>query len=167
MIPRLDHLHNVVMALRVGDRLPSFSLLDQDGERRSSDDLAGRPLVLFFYPKDDTPGCTIEACSFRDNHCALNELGAVIWGVSADDAVSHRRFVTRHSLPYPLLCDTNNALRRSLGVPRAMGLLPGRVTYVVDGEGIIRHVIENLLDGPAHVRESLRVLNNLAAAPAA
>ena len=160
-------LHNAVMALKVGDRLPSFSLLDQDGEQRSSDELAGRPLVLFFYPKDDTPGCTIEACSFRDNHDALTELGAVIWGVSADDAVSHRRFVSRHKLPYPLLCDRNNALRRSLGVPRAMGLLPGRVTYVVDGEGIIRHIIENLLDGPAHVRESLRVLNNLSATPAA
>ena len=66
------------MALRAGDRLPSFNLLDQDGEQRSSDDLAGRPLVLFFYPKDDTPGCTIEACSFRDNHSALTELGAVV-----------------------------------------------------------------------------------------
>ena len=155
------------MALRAGDRLPSFNLLDQDGEQRSSDDLAGRPLVLFFYPKDDTPGCTIEACSFRDNHSALMELGAVVWGVSADDAISHRRFANRHSLTYPLLCDTNNALRKRLGVPRAMGLLPGRVTYVVDGDGIIRHIIENLLDGPAHVRESLRMVRRLAATPAA
>ena len=155
------------MALRAGDRLPSFNLLDQDGEQRSSDELAGRPLVLFFYPKDDTPGCTIEACSFRDNHKALTELGAVVWGVSADDAVSHRRFANRHSLAYPLLCDTNNALRKRLGVPRAMGLLPGRVTYVVDGDGIIRHIIENLLDGPAHVRESLRVIRSLASTPAA
>ena len=155
------------MALRAGDRLPSFNLLDQDGEQRSSDDLAGRPLVLFFYPKDDTPGCTIEACSFRDNHSALTELGAVVWGVSADDAISHRRFANRHSLTYPLLCDTNSALRKRLGVPRAMGLLPGRVTYVVDGDGIIRHIIENLLDGPAHVRESLRVVRRLAATPAA
>ena len=118
------------MALRAGDRLPSINLLDQDGEQRSSDDLAGRPLVLFFYPKDDTPGCTIEACSFRDNHKALTELGAVVWGVSADDAVSHRRFANRHSLAYPLLC-------------------------------------ENLLDGPAHVRESLRVIRSLASTPAA
>ena len=155
------------MALRAGDRLPSFNLLDQDGEQRSSDDLAGRPLVLFFYPKDDTPGCTIEACSFRDNHSALTGLGAVVWGVSADDAVSHRRFANRHSLAYPLLCDTNNALRKRLGVPRAMGLLPGRVTYVVDGDRIIRHIIENLLDGPAHVRESLRVIRSLTSTPAA
>ena len=155
------------MALQVGDRLPAFSLLDQDGERRSSDDLAGRNLVLFFYPKDDTPGCTIEACSFRDNHDALVDLGAVIWGVSADDAVSHRRFAGRHKLPYPLLSDVNNMLRKRFGVPRAMGLLPGRVTYVVDGEGIIRHVVENLLDGPAHVREAHAVLKTLATAASA
>ena len=155
------------MPLGTGDRIPSFTLVDQDGTERSSADLADRCLVLFFYPKDDTPGCTIEACSFRDNFAELRALGAVVWGVSADDNVSHRRFASRHNLPYPLLSDNGNALRRRFGVPRTFGLLPGRVTYVIDAEGVIRHVFDNLLDGPAHVREAVQVLRNLKRSTAA
>ena len=151
------------MALGVGDSLPDFSLEDQDGEMRSPASVRGRWLVLFFYPKDDTPGCTAEACSFRDNAAVFKNLNAEVWGISGDDGVSHRRFATRHNLEYPLLSDKNNALRRSMNVPKAMGLLPGRVTYVVDGEGVIRHVFSNLLDGPAHVREAERVISTLQA----
>ena len=149
------------MALRVGDRLPSFSLVDQNGDSRSSEDLDGQRLVLFFYPKDDTPGCTLQACSFRDNHDELAGLGAVVWGVSADDAVSHRRFADRHNLPFPLLSDPGSRLRQRFGVPRTLGLLPGRVTYISDEQGVIRHIFDNLLDGPAHVREARRILQNL------
>ena len=151
------------MALGVGDSLPDFSLEDQDGEMRSPASVRGRWLVLFFYPKDDTPGCTAEACSFRDNAAVFKNLNAEVWGISGDDGVSHRRFATRHNLEYPLLSDKNNALRRSMNVPKAMGLLPGRVTYVVDGEGVIRHVFSNLLDGPAHVREAERIISTLQA----
>ena len=151
------------MALGVGDSLPDFSLEDQDGEMRSPASVRGRWLVLFFYPKDDTPGCTVEACSFRDNAAVFKNLNAEVWGISGDDGVSHRRFATRHNLEYPLLSDKNNALRRSMNVPKAMGLLPGRVTYVVDGEGVIRHVFSNLLDGPAHVREAERIISTLQA----
>jgi len=151
------------MALGVGDSLPDFSLEDQDGEMRSPTSVRGRWLVLFFYPKDDTPGCTAEACSFRDNAAVFKNLNAEVWGISGDDGVSHRRFATRHNLEYPLLSDKNNALRRSMNVPKAMGLLPGRVTYVVDGEGVIRHVFSNLLDGPAHVREAERIISTLQA----
>ena len=149
------------MALGVGDSLPSFSLEDQNGEQRSPDAVRGRWLVLFFYPKDDTPGCTIQACSFQASSTVFEDLGAEVWGISGDDAVSHRRFATRHSLTYPLLWDRNNSLRRRLGVPKALGLMPGRVTYVVDGEGVIRHVFSNLLDGPAHVREAQQVIASL------
>ena len=149
------------MALGVGDFLPSFCLDDQDGEQRTPEMVRGRWLVLFFYPKDDTPGCTIQACSFRDSSTAFQELGAEVWGISGDDAISHRRFATRHGLNFPLLVDRNNSLRRSLGVPKALGLMPGRVTYVVDGEGVIRHIFSNLLDGPAHVREAERVISSL------
>ena len=149
------------MGLAIGDRLPDFNLEDQDGEQRSSASVQGRWLVLFFYPKDDTPGCTAEACSFRDNTSSFAALNAEIWGVSGDDAVSHRRFAERHSLSFPLLCDRNNALRRQMGVPKALGMLPGRVTYVVDPTGVIRHTFSNLLDGPAHVREAERVLKEL------
>ena len=151
------------MALGVGDSLPDFNLEDQDGEMRSPASVRGRWLVLFFYPKDDTPGCTAEACSFRDNAAVFKNLNAEVWGISGDDGVSHRRFATRHNLEYPLLSDKNNALRRSMNVPKAMGLLPGRVTYVVDGEGVIRHVFSNLLDGPAHVREAERIISTLQA----
>ena len=151
------------MALGVGDSLPDFNLEDQDGEMRSPASVRGRWLVLFFYPKDDTPGCTAEACSFRDSAAVFKNLNAEVWGISGDDGVSHRRFATRHNLEYPLLSDKNNALRRSMNVPKAMGLLPGRVTYVVDGEGVIRHVFSNLLDGPAHVREAERIISTLQA----
>ena len=160
-LPKVIHIASTTMGLAIGDRLPDFNLEDQDGEQRSSASVQGRWLVLFFYPKDDTPGCTAEACSFRDNTSSFAALNADIWGVSGDDAVSHRRFAERHSLSFPLLCDRNNALRRQMGVPKALGMLPGRVTYVVDPTGVIRHMFSNLLDGPAHVREAERVLKEL------
>lgn len=147
----------------VGDLAPLVALRDADGVERRSDQLAGKALVLFFYPKDDTPGCTMEACAFRDSYADLQALGAVVWGVSGDDASSHQRFASKHKLPYPLLVDKGNQLRRAYGVPAVLGLLPGRVTYVIDGQGVIRHVFNNLLDGPAHRREAIEALKGLAA----
>lgn len=151
------------MALGVGDRAPLVVSVDQQGIERRSDRLDGSWLVLFFYPKDDTPGCTAEACAFRDGYSALQALGAEVWGVSGDDASSHQRFASRHRLPYPLLVDRGNALRRAFGVPAVLGLLPGRVTYLIDPDGIIRDVFNNLLDGPAHQRQALTVLQRLQA----
>ena len=137
------------------------ALRDQNGTERRSDQLDGQALVLFFYPKDDTPGCTMEACAFRDNYAELQSLGAEVWGVSGDDASSHQRFATRHQLPYPLLVDQANGLRRAFGVPSVLGLLPGRVTYVIDASGVIRHIFNNLLDGTAHLREAKAALQTL------
>ena len=151
-------------ALVAGDRAPLIALPDGEGIERRSDALAGKPLVLFFYPKDDTPGCTAEACAFRDSFADLQELGAELWGVSGDDAASHQRFALRHRLPFPLLVDSGNRLRKAFGVPSVLGLLPGRVTYVIDGEGVIRHVFNNLLDGAAHRREAIEALRRLRAA---
>jgi len=151
------------MPLAVGDRAPLVVLRDQNGTERRSDQLDGQALVLFFYPKDDTPGCTMEACAFRDNYAELQSLGAEVWGVSGDDASSHQRFATRHQLPYPLLVDQANGLRKAFGVPSVLGLLPGRVTYVIDGSGVIRHIFNNLLDGPAHLREAKAALQTLRA----
>ncbi len=151
----------MAQALASGDTAPLIALRDQDGIERRSDQLAGKALVLFFYPKDDTPGCTMEACAFRDSYADLQALGAEVWGVSGDDAASHGRFAARHQLPYPLLVDQGNRLRRAFGVPNVLGLLPGRVTYVIDGQGVIRHVFNNLLDGPAHRREALQALRQL------
>jgi peroxiredoxin Q/BCP len=149
------------MGLGVGDRAPLIDLRDQHGQQRRSDQLEGRALVLFFYPKDDTPGCTMEACAFRDSHADLQALGAEVWGVSGDDADSHQRFAQRHNLPFPLLVDRGNTLRKVFGVPSVLGLLPGRVTYVIDDQGVIRHVFNNLLDGPAHRREAVAALQRL------
>jgi peroxiredoxin Q/BCP len=139
------------------------ALRDQNGTERRSDQLDGQALVLFFYPKDDTPGCTMEACAFRDNYAELQSLGAEVWGVSGDDAGSHQRFASRHQLPYPLLVDQANGLRKAFGVPSVLGLLPGRVTYVIDASGVIRHIFNNLLDGPAHLREAKAALQTLRA----
>jgi len=146
-----------------GDRAPLIALPDAEGVERRSDQLGGAALVLFFYPKDDTPGCTAEACAFRDSFADLQALGAQVWGVSGDDAASHRRFASRHGLPFPLLVDRGNALRQAFGVPSVLGLLPGRVTYVIDGNGVIRHVFNNLLDGAAHRREAIAALERIRA----
>ncbi len=151
------------MALAAGDRAPLIALPDQNGSERRSDQLGGKALVLFFYPKDDTPGCTMEACAFRDSYSDLQAMGAEVWGVSGDDAASHQRFASRHNLPYPLLVDKGNQLRKAFGVPSVLGLLPGRVTYVIDGQGVVRHVFNNLLDGPAHRREAIEALQRLQA----
>ncbi|MGA0365459.1 MAG: peroxiredoxin [Vulcanococcus sp.] len=154
----------MAQALKSGDRAPLIALQDQNGVERRSDQLAGKALVLFFYPKDDTPGCTMEACAFRDSYADLQALGAEVWGVSGDNASSHQRFASRHNLPYPLLVDQNNQLRKAFGVPGVLGLLPGRVTYVIDASGVVRLVFNNLLDGPAHRREALDCLKRLQAA---
>lgn len=151
------------MPLTTGDQAPDFSLKDQNGVERSLNSIKGKPLVLFFYPKDDTPGCTIEACGFRDSYNELQALGAEVWGVSGDGASSHRRFAERHQLPYPLLVDENNKLREAFGVARSLFVLPGRVTYVIDGEGIVRLVFNAMIDATAHVTQAKAALQQLAA----
>ncbi len=153
------------MTLQVGDKAPAFVLKDQNGTTRSSGELKNKVLVLFFYPKDDTPGCTAEACGFRDDHAVFQKRGAEIWGVSGDDDISHRRFAERYHLPYALLCDKDNTLRKAFGVPRTLGLLPSRVTYIIDRQGIIRHIFNNLLDGPAHVREARQIVETITNQP--
>ncbi|MCP9774664.1 peroxiredoxin [Cyanobium sp. WAJ14-Wanaka] len=149
------------MALSVGDTAPPIALRDQNGEEHRSDQLDGKALVLFFYPKDDTPGCTMEACAFRDSYADLRAMGAEVWGVSGDDQASHQRFANRHQLPYPLLVDAGQRLRKAFGVPNVLGLLPGRVTYVIDANGVVRHIFNNLLDGPAHRNEAKAALQKL------
>ena len=151
------------MALQTGDAAPAFTLPDQDGNAVSLASFKGQRVVIYFYPKDDTPGCTMEACAFRDSYADLQALGAEVWGVSGDDAASHQRFAQRHNLPFPLLVDRGNQLRKAFGVPSVLGLLPGRVTYVIDPDGVIRHVFNNLLDGPAHRREALDCLKRIQA----
>ena len=149
------------MSLKVGDQIPEFELLDQLGRKKNNNDVNGRLLVLFFYPKDDTPGCTVEACGFRDKYDLFKIFGAEVWGVSSGDEISHRSFSEKNKIPFPLLCDQNNMLRIKFGVPKAFGLIDGRVTYIIDEEGIIRHIFNDLLNAPAHITEALRILDEI------
>ncbi len=148
------------MKLKIGDKIPLFSLKDQDGNIRTSEKL-DKNLVLFFYPKDDTPGCTIEACGFRDKYDLFQILGADVWGISNGNIRSHNTFAKKNKLQYPLLCDLNNTLRREFGVPKTLGLIEGRVTYIINSKGIIIHIFEDLLNGPAHIKEAIRALKEL------
>ena len=149
------------MALKIGDKAPAIELPDEKGIIRRSSDLQGKNLVLFFYPKDDTPGCTAEACGFRDNYDLFKIFGAEVWGVSSDSQGSHIKFIEKNKLPFPLLSDRSNKLRALFGVPKALGMIPGRVTYVIDTKGMIRHIFNNLLNSPAHINEALRVLEEI------
>ena len=148
------------MKLKIGDPIPSFSLKDQNGNVRTSDMLK-TSLVLFFYPKDDTPGCTIEACGFRDKYDLFKILGAEVWGISNGSIKSHLRFANKNKLQYPLLSDENNILRKKFGVPKKLGFIEGRVTYIINSQGIIKHIFEDLLNGPAHIKEAVKALKKL------
>ena len=148
------------MTLKIGDQIPSFSLKDQNGNIRTSNNL-NKSLVLFFYPKDDTPGCTIEACGFRDKYDLFKILGAEVWGISNGSIQSHLGFANKNKLQYPLLCDRNNILRKKFGVPKKLGLIEGRVTYIINSDGIIIHIFEDLLNGPAHIKEAIKALKKL------
>ncbi|WP_126147705.1 peroxiredoxin [Synechococcus elongatus] len=150
------------MAIAVGDVAPDFSLPAQDGTTVSLSDFRGqKPVVLYFYPKDDTPGCTIEACSFRDSYTAFQEAGAVVLGVSSDSIDSHQRFAQKYNLPFQLLSDAGDRLRQTYGVPKTLFVIPGRVTYVIDKEGKVRHIFDSLLNAQAHIQESLNILRSL------
>jgi thioredoxin-dependent peroxiredoxin len=150
------------MALQVGDRAPDFSLPDQNGQLVSLSQFAGRPVVLYFYPKDDTPGCTAEACAFRDQYSVFQEAGAVIIGVSGDSVADHQKFATKHKLPFLLISDQGSSLRKAYGVPSTLFVLPGRVTYVIDQKGIIRLLFNSMLDFAGHVDQALQVIQGLA-----
>ncbi len=146
----------------VGSKAPDFTLPSQSGEMVSLSDFLGRkPVVLFFYPKDDTPGCTKEACAFRDDHEQFGKLDAEVFGVSSDSVDSHKRFAGKHSLPFLLLSDEGGAVRKLYGVPNTFGLFPGRVTYVIDAEATVRHVFASQLDVEKHVEEARKALGSV------
>lgn len=151
--------------LAAGQRVPSFTLKDQDNVDFVLDDALGKgPLVFFFYPKDDSPGCTVEACSFRDANPDLAAAGATVVGISRDSVASHKQFQTKHGFPFRLLADVDGKVRDAFGVPKAaFGLIDGRVTYVVDKDGVVRHAFESLLRANKHVDEAVEVVKRLAA----
>lgn len=145
--------------LEVGDRAPDFSAVAHDGRPvRLADYLGRRALVLFFYPKDDTPVCTREACAFRDSYERFVEAGAEVVGVSGDSDEKHRGFAARHRLSFPLVSDRDGTLRKAFGVPKTLGILPGRVTFVIDPQGIIRHKYVAAFASDEHVRQAMGAL---------
>ena len=148
----------------VGDAAPDLELSTHGGEQITLADYQGKKaVVVFFYPKDGTPVCTKEACAFRDAYEDFVEAGAVVIGVSGDSATQHQAFASNHRLPFVLVSDTDGKARRAFGVPKSMGLLPGRVTYVIDKEGIVRHVFSSQFSSDRHVEEALEAIRKLEA----
>ena len=149
--------------VKVGDRAPDFTLLSLTGEPVSLSSFLGKKdVVLYFYPKDNTPGCTAEACSFRDNYEVFQEAGAEVIGISSDSEASHRQFANKYNLPFILLSDLGGTVRKFYGVPSTFGLLPGRVTYVIDKEGIVRHIFSSQFAPEQHIVEAIRALQETA-----
>ncbi|MDZ7616178.1 MAG: peroxiredoxin [Patescibacteria group bacterium] len=149
----------------LGRPAPEFSAITHSGEPiRLSDFREEKVVVLFFYPKDGTPVCTKEACAFRDHYEQFLAAGAQVIGVSSSSEESHRGFAARHGLPFPLVSDRDGALRRAFGVPKTLGFLPGRVTYVIDKQAIVRLVFNAQLTADRHVSEALNVVRELGAA---
>lgn len=152
------------MSVKVGDTAPDFTLFSQTGTPVSLKDFrAKKAVVLYFYPKDDTPGCTAESCGFRDNYQTFIDAGAEVLGVSGDSQESHQKFAQKYNLPFTLLSDTGNQVRKAYGVPAAaFGLLPGRVTYVIDKDGVIKHIFNSMMNFQGHIQESLQTLQTIA-----
>lgn len=154
--------------LAVGSRAPDFTLPDHTGAPVTLSALLERgPVVLYFYPKDETLGCTMQACEFRDKHQRFTTAVATVVGVSDDSVESHRSFAEHHGLPFVLLSDGNGQVRSLYGVKKVLGLLPGRVTFVIDEKGTVRHVYTSAIHARRHVEEALRVVESLRAQSAA
>jgi peroxiredoxin Q/BCP len=152
----------------MSDLAPSVSFTRADGSDVSLSALLGKKtVVLYFYPKDNTPGCTAEACSFRDQYEDFKSAGAEVVGVSSDDATSHEAFKQKHALPFVLLSDPGGAGAKAFGVKKTLGVLPGRVTFVIDRQGVIRHRFESQLFARKHVAEALEVVRALESSPTA
>jgi len=123
-----------------------------------SEFLGKKNIVLYFYPKDETTGCTKEACTFRDNYEELTNLGAEVLGVSGQSVESHKSFASHYGLPFILLSDEGNKVRELYGVPSSMGIIPGRVTYIIDKKGMVRHIFNSQTQAQRHVEEAKKTL---------
>ncbi len=148
--------------LKIGDIAPDFELPDQSGTLKKFSQIKGTSYsVLFFYPKDHSPGCSAQSCSFRDNYAGLKALGAQVIGISADSPESHEKFAVNNGLPYPLLSDAKGVARKLYGVGKTLGILPGRATFVVDHAGIIRFAFSSQLEIQRHVDDAIATIKTL------
>jgi peroxiredoxin Q/BCP len=150
------------MALQVGDKIPNFNTLDNNGDHFYSDSIIGiKPVVIYFYPKDNTPGCTAQACSFRDQYEDFKDLGAEVIGISSDSIDSHEKFIQKYKLPFILLSDSDKNIRNLFGVKANLfGLLPGRVTYVADKNGIVQLVFDSM-KASNHIPKALEIITKI------
>ncbi|WP_019039553.1 peroxiredoxin [Psychroflexus tropicus] len=150
------------MSLEKGEKVPKFELKDQHGKLFESDSIIGeKPVVIYFYPKDFTPGCTKEACSFRDSYEDFQEAGAEVIGISNDSEASHAKFSKKFKLPFTLLSDEKGRVRKKFGIKKSLlGLVPGRETFVInaDGEVIFKF---NSLDASKHKQKALKAIKKL------
>jgi peroxiredoxin Q/BCP len=152
------------MKVNVGDKAPDFSLQSQTGENVALSQFQGKKnVVLYFYSKDETVGCTREACAFRDSYELFTDLGAEVIGVSADTVESHKSFAEHHNLPFLLLSDVDNEVRKLYGATSTLGIIPGRVTFIIDKKGVVRHVFSSQLQPEKHVQEAKAVLEKIMA----
>lgn len=149
------------VAIDVGEKAPGFTLPDQQGKEISLSSFAGKYLVLYFYPKDFTPGCTSESCGFRDSYEEFQNLNCHIIGISKDSSESHERFIAEYKLPFTLLSDEDNHVRILYEVRSTFGIIPGRASYLIDPEGAIRHYYASQTQATRHVTEMLLALKNL------
>ena len=148
--------------MKTGDRAPDFELPANKGRTVKLADFRGKKtVVLYFYPKDETPGCTVEACSFRDEYEDFTAAGAEVIGVSDDSVASHDKFAEHHRLPFVLATDAGGALREKMGVKKTLGMLKGRVTFVIDKEGVIRDRFDSQLRFKGHVHNALELVKQL------
>lgn len=149
--------------LRPGDKMPLFELMDQNGELYRMEDVVGeKNLVVYFYPKDDTPGCTKEACKFRDDFEVFTDLNALVIGISGDSPESHQEFKEKYNLPFTLLSDEESKVQELFGVGgEFMGLIPGRVTFVIDQEGVVQYTFNSMSNAEQHVDEARKILDKL------
>ncbi len=157
-------IKNDIMAnkIEVGSKALDFSLPDQRGRRVNLSDFLGKSsVVLYFYPKDESYGCTKEACSFRDNYEVFKEAGAVVIGISSDDIASHQAFAANHKLPFLLLSDKDKTVINNYGIGKSLGVLPGRVTFVIDKLGIVRMMFSSQLSFEKHVTEAIETLKKM------
>ncbi len=147
------------MSLKVGDRIPHFELLNQHGDLFNSKTVLGvKPLVVYFYPKDETPGCTAEACSFRDHYEDFLQLGAEVIGISSDGVKSHQKFAARHKLPFVLLSDSKKKVQRLFKLPKILfGFYTKRITFVIDKNGLVSYVHSSLMPD-THIKKALQQL---------
>jgi peroxiredoxin Q/BCP len=149
--------------IKIGSSIPAFTLPDQNGNPFDITSVLGKKnLVIYFYPKDDSPGCTAQACSFRDQFEVFTEADALIIGISGQSVESHKEFAEKHRLSFILLSDEGDKIQKLFGVPKSLlGFLPGRVTYIADKAGKVIYIFNSQMQATKHVEEALRILKVL------